>query len=155
MMIVAGCGGSGSGDDTPDAAAAASPLATASATPGAAAGAPKVKAGGKTSTPSVAPEQVAAPSTTDAKSQEILVGDWPTQVVAALRKVDPRLVADQPSAVKKVRATCKQMETGMFSTKVIPIIEKRFSSKSITVSADLAQQLYTVLLQDACYSMKN
>jgi hypothetical protein len=93
------------------------------------------------------------PSTTDVKSQEIVAGDWQSRVVAALRRVDARLVIDQPAAVKKVRATCEQMETGMFSTKVIPIIEKRFSSKELTVTHGMAQDIYSVLLQDACYNM--
>jgi hypothetical protein len=46
------------------------------------------------------------------------------------------------------------METGMFSTKVLPIIAKRFSTAQLTVSHDMAQDIYAVLLQDACYNMK-
>jgi hypothetical protein len=150
-FLLTGCGGSN--NDAPAAAAAATaatPIATSapSAKPKAAvAKKPKVSA-----TPTIGPE-VVVPSTTDVKSQEILAGDWQSRVVAALRRVDPRLVVNQPAAVKKVRATCQQMETGMFSTKVIPIIEKRFSSRELTVTHGMAQDIYSVLLQDACYNM--
>jgi hypothetical protein len=151
-LLLTGCGGSN--DDAPAAAAAAAPVAAAapSATPKAAKVAKVAKVTKVSATPSVGPE-VVVPSTTDVKSQEIVAGDWQSRVVAALRRVDARLVIDQPAAVKKVRATCEQMETGMFSTKVIPIIEKRFSSKELTVTHGMAQDIYSVLLQDACYNM--
>jgi len=150
MLTSGGCGGS---DDAPDAAAASTPAATVSPTPGAKAGTPAKAKPATKAKPTVPPEVVAAPSTTDAKSEQVLSGDWETKVVAALRGVDARLVTDQPAAIKKVRATCKQMETGMFSTKVIPIIVKRFSNDRLTVSQDMAQDIYSVLIQDACYLM--
>jgi hypothetical protein len=151
-ILTSACGGS-SDDAAPAAATTPAPVITASSVPVAHftedTGKPGKKGSGK---PTVAPE-VIAPSTTDAKAQQVLAGDWETRVVSALRQVDARLVADQPAAVKKVRATCKQMETGMFSTKVIPIIAKRFSSTTLTVTPDMAQDIYSVLLQDACYIM--
>lgn len=149
-MALAGCGGAKS--DAPAAAAAASPLAPAPSASPAGKAQTATSARAKPVKPSVAPE-VVLPSTTDARSQAVLAGDWEGRVTAALKQVDARLVADQPGALKKVRATCRQMETGMFSTKVIPIIEKRFSTAQLTVTQAMAQDIYAVLLQDACYNM--
>src|SRR4051812_3419052 len=136
VMLTAACGGAG--DEEAPAAATAVPTITASSVPIATftedTGKPAKTGAGK---PTVAPE-VVVPSTTDVRSEQVLAGGWEARVVSALREVDPRLVADQPAAVKKVRATCVQMESGMFSTKVIPIIEKRFSSRKFSVSAALA-----------------
>jgi hypothetical protein len=152
VMLTAGCGGSG--DAAPAAAETAAPAITTTSVPVATltedTGKPATKGSGK---PTVAPEVVAPASTTDPKSERLLSGDWKDQVVTELGRVDARLVADQPAAIKKVRATCKQMETGMFSTKVIPIIQKRFSSPTFTVSPEMAQDIYSVLIQDACYYM--
>jgi hypothetical protein len=151
-MLTAAC--NGSGGDTPVAAEKAAPAITTTAVPVAKftedTGKPAKKGSG---IPTVAPEVVPPPSTTDAKSEQLLSEDWQTRVVGELTRVDARLVADKPATLKKVRATCKQMETGMFSTKVIPIIQKRFSSSALTVTAEMAQDIYSVLLQDACYIM--
>jgi hypothetical protein len=152
VMLAAGCGGAGGAPDAATAAAAGPPTASAPApvatvTP---TGAPGVAApSGK---PTVGPE-VVVPSTTDARSQEILGGSWEARVVSALRQVDPRLVANRRAVVQKVRATCTQMETGMFSAKVVPVIVKRFSTPSLTVTSAMAQDIYGILLQDACYRM--
>lgn len=148
-LTLTGCGSDGDSDSP---AAAETPLASASATPSAKAKAGKgKKAKDAEAAPSVAPE-VVVPSTSDSRTA-FAPGDWQGSVVAALTKVDPRLTTDQVATIKKVRATCKQMETGMFSTKVVPIIMKRFSTAKIEVSYDMAEDIYSVLLGEACYTM--
>lgn len=155
VLLLAGCGPSASAPTAVGSPAPTTAVPTSSPSPGTPAGT-TAAAGSKVSTkgarPSVAPE-VVVPSTTDAKVAEVLSGDWQTRVVAALRHVDARLVTDDAVAVKKVRATCRQMETGMFSAKVLPIIEARFSNPKVTVTSEMAQDIYSVLLQDACYNM--
>ncbi len=152
-LALTGCGGS---DDAPDAAAAETPLAVVAATPTAqpspaAKGEKGAKGGGAAAAATVAPE-VVVPSTTDAVSARTSDG-WQGLVVQELRKVEPRLVTSEGAAVKKVRATCEQMETGMFETKVVPIIIKRFSTATFTPSYELGQRVYSILLQYACYRM--
>ncbi len=150
-LALTGCGGS---DDAPAAAAAETPIANASTTPTAAAGPAATSEEGEKRTSAaatVAPE-VVVPSTADAVSSQRM-GGWQGLVVQELRKVEPRLVTSDAAAVKKIRATCVQMETGLFETKVVPIILKRFSTAQFTPSYELGQQVYSILLQYACYRM--
>lgn len=154
-LALAGCGGS---DDTTPTAAAGTvpPPASAAASPAPTTSAAAVPAAGKQAKPgkpTVAPE-VVVPTKTDVRSSAALTG-WQARVVAALRQLDQRLVTDRPATIRKVRATCDQMATGMFETKVIPIIVKRFSTAQITVDEKLASAIYAVLLQEACYVMNN
>lgn len=154
VLALTGCGGSD--DAAPDAAAAETPLASAPATPIPAGKALKPGKGEKkddaAAAGGVAPEVVAPPSTTDAVSAQSM-GGWEGLVVDELRKVEPRLVTSDEAALKKVKATCVQMETGLFETKVVPIIIKRFSTAKFTPTYELGQQVYSILLQYACYRM--
>ncbi|MBA3742758.1 hypothetical protein [Sporichthya sp.] len=153
-LALTGCGGS---DDAPDAAAAEATIASVSASPTANADTADKpgKAGkgmkGASAAATVAPE-IVVPTTSDAVSAQTL-GGWQGLVVAELRKVEPRLVTTDGAAVKKIRATCVQMQTGMFETKVVPIIIKRFSTAQFTPTYELGQQVYSILLQYACYRM--
>src|SRR4051794_19014120 len=85
LMLTAACGGSGGA--APVAAETAAPAITTTSVPVAKliedTGKPAKKGSGK---PTVAPE-VVVPSTSDAKSQEILAGDWKSRVVFELRRV--------------------------------------------------------------------
>jgi uncharacterized protein YceK len=152
LLVLGGCG---SHDDAPDAAAAETPIAIASATLTAKAAkagkAGKAKPGTKAAA-TVAPE-VVVPTTTDAASNRTNFDGWQGRLVTELGKIDPRLVTSDADVMKKVRATCKQMETGAFETKVVPMIIKRFSNAKVTVTYEVGQQIYSLLLQDACYIM--
>jgi hypothetical protein len=128
---------------TPTPALTASPLATLKP---AAPAKPR-----KSAAPTVAPE-VIVPSTTDVRARQSFVG-WQGLVMDGLRRVDPRLVTTEAQTLKKVRVTCQQVSTGMFETKVVPIIMARFSNAKVTVSHDMAEDIYSVLLEDACYKM--
>ncbi|HUR72639.1 MAG TPA: hypothetical protein VMZ00_00080 [Sporichthya sp.] len=149
VLVLGGCG---SDDDAP---AAETPIVVASATPTAEAG-KAGKAGkatsGKKVAATVAPE-VVVPTAADATSPRTNFDGWRGRLVTELSKLDSRLVTSDEAAMKKVRATCKQMETGMFESKVVPIIQKRFSNSEVTLSYDVAQEIYSLLLQDACYIM--
>lgn len=149
-LVLTGCGGDD--DATPTAAAGtAVPTvsAAASAAPSPSVLSSKAQPKSGATSPTVAPE-IVVPTYTDVRSEAALTG-WQVAVVARLRQLDPRLVADRPATIRKVRATCEQMATGMFETKVFPIIVKRFSTTKIAVSEDLASAIYAALLQDACY----
>ena len=149
-LALSGCG---SGADSPAAAETAivpSPSAAAPASPAKAA-AKQDRAAPAKPAATVAPE-VVVPSTADIRS-EAAPGGWQGTVVAQLRRIDPRLVTTSANAVAKVRATCEQMSTGMFVTRVVPVIVKRFSNAKLTVTEEMAQAIYGVLLQDACYVM--
>ncbi|GAA0637642.1 hypothetical protein GCM10009547_47510 [Sporichthya brevicatena] len=154
-LALTGCGGST--EETPTAAAGTTPpAASAAAIPAPAASGAAAPAAGAKAQPAkatVAPE-VVVPSKTDVRSQAALSG-WQAAVVARLRQLDKRLVPDRAATIRKVRATCDQMASGMFETKVIPIIVKRFSTARITVDKNLASAIYAVLLQEACYVMNN
>jgi hypothetical protein len=152
VLALTGCGGSD--DAAPAAAAAETPLASPPATPipeGKPLKPGKGEKAAVSAAATVAPE-VVVPSTTDAVSLQA-DGSWQSLVVQELRKIDPRLVTSDAAVVKKVRSTCVQMETGAFETKVVPIIIKRFSTATFTPTYDLGQEVYSILLQYACYHM--
>jgi uncharacterized spore protein YtfJ len=161
LVTVVALTGCGSGADDPQAvpAPATPSVSPVTSAPAAASGNSdkatdaKPKAGGAAAGSAVEPE-VVVPSTTDARSQAALTG-WQGTVIEQLRRIDPRLVTDQATVIRKVRATCDQMSTGLFETKVVPIIVQRFSNAKIRVTEDIAQGIYTVLLQDACYVLNN
>ena len=152
VVALSGCG-SGGDEAAADTAIAPIPSPSAPAAPveSAESATKQDRAARATPAATVAPE-VVVPSTTDARSEAALKG-WQGTVVAQLRRIDPRLVTTSPNAIAKVRATCEQMSTGMFETRVVPIIVKRFSNAEVTVTDEMAQAIYGVLLQEACYVM--
>lgn len=152
-LVLAGCG---SGDETPDAGGATTAPVASPASDGPASAAPTLSKKAKKVAATVAPE-VVVPSTADdvskAPQQQAVLTGWQGVTVQELRKIDPRLVANQQAALKKVRASCVAFESGMFETKAIALIQKKFSRAEFAVPEAMAQRIYQTLLQTACYVM--
>lgn len=156
-VVLSGCG-SGSDADTSAAAAAGPPLpATTSGTsvaPTAETALPpkQPKKGGAAVAPEVVPPRTTDDVTRSAQQQAVLTG-WQGVTVQELRRIEPRLVTDQLATLQKVRSSCAAFESGMFETKAIVLVRKKFSTAAFNVPEAMAQRIYRTILQTACYVM--
>lgn len=77
---------------------------------------------------------------------------WAAPTLAALKEIDPHLVANKVTAVARVRASCAEIN-GLFSPKAIKLVRARFSDAKFTVGEEMAAAIYDVVLYDACPSI--
>lgn len=165
MLPLTACGSSdGTPPEAADAAAATpsavvEPIATAGALPAAVpapTGTKAAKVSGPTAAattpPTVPASSAAAPKAPAAGPEGEANPTWRADTVAALRKIDPRLVVDEAATVAVVTSTCKKI-SGMFSGKAVEVVRARFSTPAFQVTDAMAGQIYRVILAEACYTM--
>lgn len=157
-VVLSGCGSGGDADAPATAGAGTSlPATTTSGTSVAAtaetAGPPKQpKKGPAPAAPEVVPLRTTEDVTRSAQQQAVLTG-WQGVTVQELRSIEPRLVTDQQATLQKVRSSCAAFESGMFETKAIVLVRKKFSTAAFAVPEAMAQRIYQTILQTACYVM--